>query len=837
MISNITNVLTALFVTFLLFSCVEEKNSCDDGRTNNVPDGKERMEIRLIAPVGNIMTTRGVENALFEENRIDKLFMDIMDGENVVTSCSTEDGRLILVSVSDSIYIASAMFDIGVLKTGYTVCIRANDDFPKVISEQPVTPLYMSGFGFIEKSTEQNFKASLHLLRGVAKLRTTVRKIALSVPQQELEIGDVKVQVIHAVDKIRKYAPFYSHDSDEYIYENRPSSYFSYFDYPEISLTDILLKDRVELDGEMVTFYSQYIYENYLEVSRDYELDKNVTLLKLTIPVTDGMTSRIIERTIRLDNGDYRVKRNHIYSIDVQVLSIDEVKIYTDMLNWTDIEITGDIVGTDFDVDRKEISLVQGITDPVKLIQVCCNTPGSFQIRILQPNQTDLMSINDLQLYCDGISTNHRVIGNSGIYDVSTAQTIGFYCTTGSVPENFDGGFIEITADNVRKELIPISSLTTFTPLDTEGTSNCYIADRGGKSYSFTATIMGNGVDGIIDNGEFEDAMGNKLAKVTGADILPLSAKLLWQDTDELVEQVALVDNRVQVKMGRSRGNAVIAVYDNVNPNAVNAKILWSWHLWCTATPGLITYSASRYTGNEYKVMDRNLGATTATGGLGTTQGLSYQWGRKDPYSGSLSYDGKRTVLYDIRSAESEVEYSKNEPATIGQTINTPHICNMGTSDTYSWCKDNDMYMKYLWGNPTGTDKVFPQSTSKTIYDPCPVGYKVAPGDVFQVLAKTDWVWAHSNIAYYFYIKNGYSHGSSFYCDGTGADETKVIYLPEVYLPNWVAGDLSLSGKYWTSSLYGEKKAFTFTFTLQGSYMLPVNRSFADVGSVRCIKE
>ena len=67
-----------------------------------------------------------------------------MDGENVVTSCSTEDGRLILSSVSDSIYIASAMFDIGILKTGYTVCIRANDDFPKVLSEQPVTPLYMS---------------------------------------------------------------------------------------------------------------------------------------------------------------------------------------------------------------------------------------------------------------------------------------------------------------------------------------------------------------------------------------------------------------------------------------------------------------------------------------------------------------------------------------------------------------------------------------------------------------------------------------------------------------------------------------------------------------------
>lgn len=840
MMENIIKILITTFIVSSMFACIEDKEVCTDAGKNALPDGKERIELRLIVPVGTSTDARRTKKSSTGENGVNNIFMDIMKEGTVVASCSTTDGTLILSATkTDSVYVASAIFDIGVLESGYTIRVRANEDFPQVITERPVGPFFMSGMGRIEKTTDYDFMASVHLLRGVAKLRTAVRTTSLSVPREDLKIGDVKVQVIHVADKIRRYAPFPSHAfGEEYVYENQPASYFNYFDYPETSLADVELKENVDMGGEKVTFSSWYVYENYLEDLSDYNPDTNVTSINLTIPVTDGVTNRIIKRTIPVrTEGSYQMKRNHIYSIDVQVLSLDEVKIFTDMFDWTDIDISGDITGTDFDIDRREIALIKDIDDPVKLVQVRCNTTGRLGIKVLKANQTTLMSTNDLQLYCDGITGTHQVTNNYREYDVAALQTMNFYCTTGSVPENFDGGFIEITADNVRKELIPISSLTTFTPLDMEGTSNCYIADRGGKSYSFTATVMGNGVDGIIDNGEFEDAMGNKLAKVTGADILPLSAKLLWQDTDELVEQVALVDNRVQVKMGRSRGNAVIAVYDNVNPNAVNAKILWSWHLWCTATPGLITYSASRYTGNEYKVMDRNLGATTATGGLGTTQGLSYQWGRKDPYSGSLSYDGKRTVLYDIRSAESEVEYSKNEPATIGQTINTPHICNMGTSDTYSWCKDNDMYMKYLWGNPTGTDKVFPQSTSKTIYDPCPVGYKVAPGDVFQVLAKTDWVSTHTDIAYYFYIKNRYSHGSSFYCDGTGTDEAKVIYLPEVYLPNWAAGDLSLSGKYWASSLYGEKKAFTFTFTLQGSYMLPVNRRFADVGSVRCIKE
>ena len=221
---------------------------------------------------------------------------------------------------------------------------------------------------------------------------------------------------------------------------------------------------------------------------------------------------------------------------------------------------------------------------------------------------------------------------------------MNFYCTTGSVPANYEGGFIEISSDNVHVEYIPVSSLDTFTPLDTEGTANSYIADRGAGSYSFTATIMGNGVDGIIDEGKFEDASGNILTKAGGANIHPLSAKLLWQDTDELVEQVALVNGRVQVKMGRSRGNAVIAVYDKTNPNAEDAKVLWSWHLWCTATPKILEFVTSIYTGNNYKVMDRNLGATATKAYLGTVQGLHYQWGRKDPFSGSLTYDGIRTI-------------------------------------------------------------------------------------------------------------------------------------------------------------------------------------------------
>lgn len=837
------------FILLLLSSCVEDIRNCDIGNVDNmIPDGKERMELRLVIPGGKQPVVRSIENGMAGENKVERLFMDVMNSGTVIASRSTADGALTLTPTDvDSVYAVSTLFDIGTLEAGYTLRVRANEDTPAIISGQPVSPFYMSGTGVIEDGINRNFKASVHLLRGVAKLRTTVRTTSFTVPQ-ELMIGDVKIQVIHAADRIRKYAPFSSH-ANEAVVENLPASSLNYPDYPEVSLYDILAHEQVEINGEAITFYPLFVYENYLEQEEEYDPAINVTSLKLTIPVTDGIASRVIERTIPVKAEDsYRMKRNHIYSVDVQVLSLDEVKVFTDMLDWEDVGVTGDIVGgVDFDIDRTKITLIKDIVDPVKLLKVDCHAPGRLQIRALKPNKTDLISTTDLQLYCNGITETDKLADNSGIYDLTAAQVMNFYCTTGSVPANYEGGFIEISSDNVHVEYIPVSSLDTFTPLDTEGTANSYIADRGAGSYSFTATIMGNGVDGIIDEGKFEDASGNILTKAGGANIHPLSAKLLWQDTDELVEQVALVNGRVQVKMGRSRGNAVIAVYDKTNPNAEDAKVLWSWHLWCTATPKILEFVTSIYTGNNYKVMDRNLGATATKAYLGTVQGLHYQWGRKDPFSGSLTYDGIRTILYDVRSGQVVYKYS-DERVTAGQAISTPSSLysprrGLGSE---SWCTKTTE-LKYLWGNPDGEQDVFPKETLKSLYDPCPYGYKVAPHDVFKILSKGEiaiFPPAGASLGDMYFIKSYFANGSTFYYDNAGIDETKLIYLPETYRPNGDGIKLGKWGVYWCSSPHPadkEHSGLMFNFhpytAMDFEYNIYNPVVTSTPASIRCVKE
>ena len=819
------------FILLLLSSCVEDIRNCDIGNVDNmIPDGKERMELRLVIPGGKQPVVRSIENGTTGENEVERLFMDVMNSGTVIASRSTADGALTLTPTDvDSVYTVSTLFDIGTLEAGYTLRVRANEDTPAIISGQPVSPFYMSGTGVIEDGINRNFKASVHLLRGVAKLRTAVRTTSFTVPEG-LMIGDVKIQVVHAADRIRKYAPFSSH-ANEAVVENLPASSLNYPDYPEVSLYDILAHEQVEINGEAITFYPLFVYENYLEQEEEYDPAINVTSLKLTIPVTDGIASRVIERTIPVKAEDsYRMKRNHIYSVDVQVLSLDEVKVFTDMLDWEDVGVTGDIVGTDFYIDRaasKGITLIKDIVDPVKLVKVDCRTPGRLRIRALKPNKTDLMPITDLQLYCNGIAETDKLADNSGIYDLTAAQVMNFYCTTGSVPANYEGGFIEISSDNVHVEYIPVSSLDTFIPLDTEGTSNSYIADRGAASYSFTATIMGNGANGIIDEGKFEDASGNILTKAGGANIHPLSAKLLWQDTDELVEQVALVNGRVQVKMGRSRGNALIAVYDKADPNAEDAKVLWSWHLWCTAVPQIIEFTVPK-TGNKYIMMDRNLGATTTGPALGTTQGLHYQWGRKDPFSASLTYDGNSTTLYNVRSVGSLRKVTDEEPLTLAQAINNPDIFINRTWSDDTWCtKTSDSEtteMRYVWGNPEGTmADYYPSSTIKTIYDPCPVGYKISPFDAF-----------------FIFNESGLSmDGLTVYV------EDKMIFLPITCTPDW-AVSRAISGMYWSSSVHGRRsdgfywqKMGALLYFYPGGNRLSTTlwRGFVQAGSIRCVKE
>lgn len=212
--------------------------------------------------------------------------------------------------------------------------------------------------------------------------------------------------------------------------------------------------------------------------------------------------------------------------------------------------------------------------------------------------------------------------------------------------------------------------------LSVAGQANCYIVSNAGR-YTFNPHIIGNGKEGIIKGAGFH---------TEDVEINPVSAKLLWEEKEGMITEVSYRSGLKDVIFTTSgvEGNAVIAVCD------AKGIILWSWHIWCTDRPVEQKYRSHM---GIFNVLDRNIGAIRADKGTADqwleSVGMLYQWGRKDPFVMDSSFD----KAADIKSV---VYY-----------INNPNVYAYSSEWDYNF-----------------TNK-FWDSDRKTIYDPCPLGYRV----------------------------------------------------------------------------------------------------------------
>lgn len=252
-------------------------------------------------------------------------------------------------------------------------------------------------------------------------------------------------------------------------------------------------------------------------------------------------------------------------------------------------------------------------------------------------------------------------------------------------------------------------------PLDTHGTANCYIAPQLGAWYSFDAQVMGN---------------GKATLNITPQPLSGTEARVIWETGSEkgaVIESVRYDDGRICFLTGKRYGNALIGLFDTAG------RCVWSWHIWSTNYDpeiGAQTY----YSGKIF--MMRNLGALTSDFETPESRGLYYQWGRKDPFLGPASisdYSGTAPAVYHISDYEYSMvyppEYEPEEIMTIAWA--TAHPTTFIDAAMYpDWDDHADildwLYTRHpnLWGNRTTGTPINPNS-SKSIYDPCPPGWRV----------------------------------------------------------------------------------------------------------------
>ena len=245
-----------------------------------------------------------------------------------------------------------------------------------------------------------------------------------------------------------------------------------------------------------------------------------------------------------------------------------------------------------------------------------------------------------------------------------------------------------------------IRTFTTLIPyisgavdLSASETANCYIVSEPG-TYQIKA-VKGN----------------SKVAVGTA-----VSATVLWEsfgtsqtpEIGDLVVWAYCTDGYLyfEVPSDYKEGNAVIAARDS------DGNILWSWHIWMTDQPKEQVYYNGAGT-----MMDRNLGATSATPGDVGALGLLYQWGRKDPFLGSSSIrdavEAKSTIAWPSAvssdSSNGTIAYATANPTTF-----------IGYSNNYDWY--------YTGDSSTDNTRWTTSETAKSIYDPCPAGWRVPDG-------------------------------------------------------------------------------------------------------------
>lgn len=358
-----------------------------------------------------------------------------------------------------------------------------------------------------------------------------------------------------------------------------------------------------------------------------------------------------------------------------------------------------------------------------------------------------------------------RNVDNPKIYQYSANP--GYLFT---YPPQVPGSSLSQVAD--RTGAYPVrcvleSSRKAITDLSREQSANCYIIESAGY-YKFNAKIPGNAVGSLSvqnNNGGFstvqiDGGVGTTLPNVakvdilwwqgdltTGGDFLTFAAS---NPTDDKIRDkcpIKILDYNPSLvntnldedgyayfmieKSTLTAGNVILAGYNT------SGDILWTWHMW------LLPEGLDVVRLGQYSVLDRNIGATYAPSSALTssekvlaTYGFYYQWGRKDPFVPPGRYDAEKapTVtapwFYNAGGTWTKKTgldiVTEDMPGSIQNSVSNPTnfvVVNGSWQDTYP-ISNTSGPVNHLWGYTglTGTPSF---SSAKTMWDPCPPGYKM----------------------------------------------------------------------------------------------------------------
>ena len=236
-------------------------------------------------------------------------------------------------------------------------------------------------------------------------------------------------------------------------------------------------------------------------------------------------------------------------------------------------------------------------------------------------------------------------------------------------------------------------------------------------------------------------------------------AKIVWSDEKDLVTSPTIAhdasgDGYLDFEVKQSdikSGNAVVAV-------TKGGSVVWSWHLWFAPKSALNKIEVTNHQGIKYNFTEETLGwkptlwtgtpynkprtvkvkveQTIANGGVklftvinitqnngGKKKGITtlYQFGRKDALPGTDTFYPTTGYSFDNTTGGHSLGYAIWNPGKMFTYART---------GTYYWDWCNATYFN-LWSADNTTTGFNDNAVVKTVYDPCPVGFKMPASNAF----------------------------------------------------------------------------------------------------------
>lgn len=379
--------------------------------------------------------------------------------------------------------------------------------------------------------------------------------------------------------------------------------------------------------------------------------------------------------------------------------------------------------------------------------------------------------------------------------------------------------------DSIRRNLMSVPASDGIIDLslrDVHGnpikrsTANCYVIKEPGQ-YKFPL-VYGNGIkNGKVNNAAFTNnggANSHDFVDGTGQVItnpiinnywIPVIKNSDLTNTTTVLDFLADEDD-IKIHPGKDGLNYICIDVKSVPGNGANIIIslrdsyddynIWNWHIWLwphDLTPVEITNAK----GVKYNIMPVNLATVLDTAdSINKTTGWKswfYQFGRPVPLAPSAAYNSN--------SDHNKASIVKTTIATkLSDGLTNPIIVyKHNVSYNYNWFKTNSSKTYNLWDAARTSIDNNDYDVVKTIYDPCPVGFKIPNGNEFTNFHYNNTVGSFAN-GWKFKRYSG---------------DTVGVFFPASGCRNSISGSLlenNTSGFVWYSSAYSEDYAYCLKF-------------------------